>query len=712
MSERARNRLSLALAIAAALTLVASALFFYADRALLSPDGFADRAESSLASEPVRTRIAESATRAIVNADPDAVAVQPLIESVISGAIGTAPLRAAFRASVRELHRAAIEGDKNSVVFILSDVGDVLAGALSKAAPQTADRIPDALDVRLLATDDARERTLLDIARAADAMRVARWLLLALALGLGAAAVAASPSRRLGAGRVAWSLAAFALLAAFGLLVARHLFAGQFEAIAADAARAVWDEFFDAAFVWLLLLSLIGVVLAAAAASALKPVDLDGSLARAWSFASRPRESTAGRAVHGAAWVVAGLAIVTNRALFVDLLALAVGAGVVYAGAAELMRLSLSTEEQQLPATPRQVARSAASGAARLIRLGLICALLIGAGLGIAALVSGSGGELPFTKPAACNGTAELCDKTLDEVAFAGTHNSMSAASYPGWLFAQQERGLGTQLDDGIRALLIDTHYGLENSRGVITDLERGDASREKLEQAVGPEASKAAERLRDRIRGGGSGKPGVYLCHGFCEVGAIKASKALGEVREFLDRNPDEVVLISVEDATSAADTAEVFEKAGLRDYIYEGPDGPPWPTLGELVRSGKRLVVMAEGNGGEPAWLRDQFAIVKETPFKFGTVEALTERRACDANRGEESNSLFLINHWVDTSPAPRPSNARRANSAAALQRRIDQCRKARGATPGILAVDFYREGDVVDTVARFNEAAPPGG
>ena len=31
----------------------------------------------------------------------------------------------------------------------------------------------------------------------------------------------------------------------------------------------------------------------------------------------------------------------------------------------------------------------------------------------------------------------------LDEVSFAATHNSMSAADQPGWRFTQQERGIG-----------------------------------------------------------------------------------------------------------------------------------------------------------------------------------------------------------------------------------------------------------------------------
>lgn len=712
MSRRARKRASLILALAAALTLVASALFFYADRAFLRSDGFADRAEASIASKPVRDLIGAAGARAIVEANPNAIAVKPVLETTIASAVGTAPIRRSFRAAAGDLHRAVIEGDQNSVVFILNDIGAALAGALSTAAPETAEKIPDDLDARLLAADDRAEQNAVAAARAVERFAFIRWLLLALALGLGAGAIATSPSRRLGVGRVAWSLAATALTAAFCLLVARHFFVGQFDATVSDAAGAAWDAFVGTAYVWLLVLALIGVVGAAAAASALKPVDLDGSLARAWTFVSRPRESTIGRAVHAAAWLITGLAIVANRGLFIDLVALAIGSGVIYIGAAELMRLTIARDAEPLPAAPRQVARTAASGAAKLIRLGTVAAVLIGAGIGLAALFAGSGAELKVSKPDACNGLATLCDRPVDRVAFAGTHNAMSAASNPDWLFAQQERGLGTQLDDGIRALLIDTHYGLKNSRGVVTDLARGAEDESKLEAALGPEATQAAERLRNRISGS-DGEPGVYLCHGFCELGAINAAQALSEVRKFLDRNPGEVVLISVEDATSAADTAKAFEEAGLRDYVYEGPNGPPWPTLGELIGSGTQLVVMAERHGGgEPAWLRDQFSIVKETPYTFKTVEALTEKRACEPNRGKESGSIFLINHWVDTSPAPKPTNARRANTTEMLRERVERCREARGALPGILAVDFYREGDVVDFVADLNRDRDRGG
>ena len=55
----------------------------------------------------------------------------------------------------------------------------------------------------------------------------------------------------------------------------------------------------------------------------------------------------------------------------------------------------------------------------------------------------------------------------------------MSAAELPGWFTPNQRRGIPRQLDDGVRALLIDTHYGIKRSSGpVLTDLEREGTSK------------------------------------------------------------------------------------------------------------------------------------------------------------------------------------------------------------------------------------------
>ena len=71
----------------------------------------------------------------------------------------------------------------------------------------------------------------------------------------------------------------------------------------------------------------------------------------------------------------------------------------------------------------------------------------------------GSGAATTAAPPdGTCNGHAELCDRPLNEVALATTHNSMSVP-LPGWYSSMQEVPIADQLHDGIRGLQIDTHY-------------------------------------------------------------------------------------------------------------------------------------------------------------------------------------------------------------------------------------------------------------
>ena len=71
----------------------------------------------------------------------------------------------------------------------------------------------------------------------------------------------------------------------------------------------------------------------------------------------------------------------------------------------------------------------------------------------------------------ACNGSPSLCDRRLDEVVFATTHNSMGDAE-GGWMFPNQSAGVRRQLEDGIRAFLIDVHYGRPVGDRVRTELQ------------------------------------------------------------------------------------------------------------------------------------------------------------------------------------------------------------------------------------------------
>src|SRR4051794_40222730 len=126
-------------------------------------------------------------------------------------------------------------------------------------------------------------------------------------------------------------------------------------------------------------------------------------------------------------------------------------------------------------------------------RPALRVAALALAAAAVIVLVATWSDDAPAERTGRCNGHAALCDRRLDDVAFLGTHNAMSAAGEPGWLFAAQDAGIAAQLREGVHALLIDTHYGIRTPRGVTTDLSGENATREKLVAEVGEHVVKTA---------------------------------------------------------------------------------------------------------------------------------------------------------------------------------------------------------------------------
>jgi hypothetical protein len=172
--------------------------------------------------------------------------------------------------------------------------------------------------------------------------------------------------------------------------------------------------------------------------------------------------------------------------------------------------------------------------------------------------------------------------------------------------------------------------------------------------------------------------------------------------MKDFLQTHPDEVVIIVVQDeGVKPADVATAFEKSGLIDFVYKGPVTSPWPTLGDMVAKDERVVVYAENDTTGVAWYHLMLGNIQETPYGFHSPEEFS----CRPNRGGRTGSLFLINHWIETAPASKPSNAAIVNAYAVLLKRARQCRRERKMVPNLLAVDFYRTGDLFKVARALN-------
>ena len=168
-----------------------------------------------------------------------------------------------------------------------------------------------------------------------------------------------------------------------------------------------------------------------------------------------------------------------------------------------------------------------------------------------------------------------LCDRPLNEVAFAGTHNSFSAADSPGWFIANQRHTIPRQLEDGIRLFLIDPHWGVELDE---RDRCSPTSTTESARPQQGRQGAAAGRAGRRRAPGGppagrrppSEGDPDVWLCHTVCELGATRMADVLEAMREFLEANPGEVVILFIEPYVKPSDIAKRFEERRARQATW----------------------------------------------------------------------------------------------------------------------------------------------
>jgi hypothetical protein len=715
---RPRRIASAVLIALASVCLTLALVAGYVRTTVLDSDQFADRATAALARPAVRDVVARQITdQAVLRANQDLVAVRPLVETAAGAIVSTTAFQSLFRSAVRDLHRTVFTDDRDTATVTVANVGILLSGALERLDPQIAARIPASFSARLDSGDTALDA--LDAADTVDLAERLAWILgIAAALML-VAGVAVAPVRRRATVHAGIGVAVAGALVVVAYQIARSQLVARFGLPDEQAAAgAVWDSFAQDLRTWALVTLGCGTVVAAASASLLRPVDVRGPLARAWALVTTVPISPARRAVRAVALVVAGVLIITQRRWMLDVGLVLVGVYVLYQGVEELLRLIArpapardepepQRRDDPAAAAPRFRPRPARERARPWLAGGVAAALVVA----MIALLFGSGGTEATARAAitTCNGRAELCDRPLNDVVFAGTHNAMSAPTYPGYLFAQQEKGLTGQLDDGVRALLIDTHWGRKVNGRVLTDLE-GRQEKQAAIDEIGRSATEAALRIRTTLlgrRGGGAaGERSLWLCHGFCEVGAVPLASGLREIADFMVAHPDEVIILVIQDeGQTAPELARAIDASGLGAFAYRGRAAAPWPTLREMIEANERLVVLAENTPHDPAvpWIHNAFDVMQETPYHFTDAAQFS----CAPNRGASTNSLFLLNHWIDTTPAPRPSNAAKVNAYDVLLGRARTCQKERGLQPNVLAVDFYRTGDlmkVVDTLNRI--------
>ncbi|KAI2627359.1 PLC-like phosphodiesterase [Hypomontagnella submonticulosa] len=267
-----------------------------------------------------------------------------------------------------------------------------------------------------------------------------------------------------------------------------------------------------------------------------------------------------------------------------------------------------------------------------------------------------------------CNGHAELCSRQYSKVTFIGAHNSPFVGIGPS---DNQFTSPTQQLDQGIRFLQAQT---------------------------------------QDK-----DGQP--EMCHTSCileDAGSLQ--DYLAGIKTWVDGHANEVVtlLITNPDAIDITKFGDAFKATGLDAYVFT-PESQlgfnDWPTLGDMISSGNRVVVFMDYNmdTSKVPYILDEFAYYFETPFS-PTSDNFNQ---CNIDRPgpvSADGRMFLANHNLNIEVLPdvlipAPLDAPDTNSIESITSQTDICMKNYGRNPNVVLLDFVSVGDAIAAQNQLN-------
>jgi hypothetical protein len=695
-------------AVAGCLLLALSLTGWWMATRVLDDEGFGDVVAISSQREPVRAYIADQATLRLARSSNFVSAARPIVTEAISAAIATPPVEHAVHDAAARAHAQVFQARGQRRVDVDAAQASVsVRGALQAINPSLAKKLPaNVLDASTTVSQSSEVDLLFRITTWVDWLWIPIGVLGAVVLGL----VLFRARDRVHAIRVVGVTMAVvgALLVGFG--AATPVFA---------VAAATNDPLRGAAvaeFIEVLLGRLVGGGLALILGGLLLAFapgrdggDLAGRAHRArewWRIRSGSRRW---RLAFAAAVAALATYLLTDTDGAVTVLVSLAGVALLYVAVVVALRAAglLVADAPAPPFRKRQIAGVAAA---------MVGALVITASSATAVVAATTKTPEADTGVAGCNGYIELCAQPLDQIVWPASHNAMNSAAYD-FFAAEHTITIPEQLNAGIRFFMLDAYYGYDQSGIVRTNL-AGGVDRADLRREKGEEAVRELDRL-GALTGTADtsgARQDVYLCHDFCELGAVKAVDILRDVRAFLDQHLTEVVMLDFEDYVRPADLRRVLDEAGLSDRIWkpkpsEVVDGVPrLPVLGDMVTPARgeaerkqRLIVMTEKHPQAYSWQLPTYRVSEETPYDWAKISDFT----CKPNRGKTSKQLLIVNHWLRANGPPDPVGAADVNSKATLTKRLQRCTQVRRRLPNVLAVDFTAVGDLSKTVDRFNGA-----
>jgi hypothetical protein len=680
-----------------------SAVGWWLSTRVLDSHGFADVVAISSQKQEVRDYIADQATLRLARSNNFVSAARPIVTDAVSQAIATPPVEEAVRDFAVRAHDQIFSVTEQKRVSVSSAQAAVtVRTALESINPSLARKLPpNVLSATTTISQSPTVDTLVGASRWVDDLYIPVFL-----IGIGLLALVIWKSKdRVHAIRVTGILLAVAGALLFGIGATTPAFADAAGTNDPGRGEAV------ARFIEVLLGRLVGAgkgMVVVGIALALAPGHDGGDLrhrwARARAWVTVHRASARWRFAGGLLLALAAVWLLTNPTDVASAAVVVVGVLVLYAAIVVCLRASgvLVTDHEIKRIHTREVA---------LVLVAMIAGVALTASAAVAVVSSSTEQERANPTNQGCNGYIELCAFKVNQIVWPASHNAMASSAYD-FLGAEHSITVPEQLNAGARFLMLDAYYGYDDGGLIRTNL-AGGVDRKQLEADRGAKAVRELDRI-GALTGAAdtSGKKkDIYFCHSLCELGAVSANEVLGNVRDFLDRNLTDVVILDIEDYVKPQDFKQALIDADLFDRVWIPKKPGEWPTLRDMVvpkntkaeQNPRRVIVMYEKHPSPYKWLLNTYNVSEETNFSYSSAAKFD----CAPKRGKTGKSFFIVNHWVDSGGAPDPVDAAKTNSEKTLTKRVQDCITTRGKLPNTIAVNFTTSGDLFSTVKMYNAA-----
>ncbi|KAI3452191.1 hypothetical protein Pfo_008856 [Paulownia fortunei] len=253
----------------------------------------------------------------------------------------------------------------------------------------------------------------------------------------------------------------------------------------------------------------------------------------------------------------------------------------------------------------------------------------------------------------------------FNKYAFLTTHNAFaidgepSRTGVPRITVTNQEDTITQQLNNGVRALMLDT-YDYEGE---------------------------------------------IWLCHSFggrCRdyTAFEPAVDTLKEIEKFLRANPSEIVTLILQDyVQTPKGLSKVLRAAGLMNYWFPlsrmPRNGQDWPLVRDMVAKNQRLLVFTSIESKEKSeGIAYQWNYMVENLYgDDGMIPRICVNRQESAALNDKRKSLFLVNYFRSI-PSKKVACVHNSED---LLNMLQICHHAAGERwPNFLAVDFYKRSE----------------